>query len=139
MSIVFPCPLCGHQITAPKTQAGERVTCQMCNFKVEVPKAVVVPPRPKATPPPAAPAKIDPAPPAPAEESASFETLPTTPGFRARRLAPVVALLVAVCLAGYWAVTTPAIARYLPAFLRFYNPPSAPPLPPGPLSPADYQ
>jgi hypothetical protein len=122
----------------PRKRAGKREMCPMCNFKVEVPTPISVPAVARPLPPPPPPPVVE----APPPEPASLESLPSLPprvtGKQiVRRVGIVVGVLAALFGLWYWAMTTPAVYRHLPAILHR---PSAdiPPRPPGALSPADF-
>lgn len=147
--ISFVCPLCGHQVTAAPEEAGQRITCPMCNFKVEVPRPVVVPLRPKPPPPlPPPPVVETPPPPAPAAaDEESFESLPEfvfaenesleelpRRGIDWRVVVGVVGILAVIWLC----LTTPTIYQRLPWLRSRYEITDSPHVPKhGPLSPAD--
>lgn len=137
MSITFVCPLCGHQVTAEEEQVGQRVTCDMCTFKVEVPKPVpvVVVARPAPPPPPPPPAP-------PAEQSeTSLEEVPS-PGRPRKRtqvgIMVTIAVVLAVALVSYGAMHGPEIYHRLSGAPQEPRNVPAPQVEPGrPLSPAD--
>lgn len=130
MSIIFACPLCGHQISVDKGMAGQRTPCAMCGFKVEVPKAPAQTPPPKTTPAPA-PVPVEPPP----------ESVPPRRRKRAQKSTWVVVLLgILLCLflAWYGTLNAPVIYRMLPG-TQAPPPTTGPqPQPGGPLSPADF-